>query len=135
MAWTWLDATYRSNVCGNSSCEGNRMPGIARNMGFASFGWQPDEGWYAGANLRYMSDIQANDANTAKAPSYTLAGLNTGYKLQYGNWLMDIYGRVDNLFDREYIGSLIVNESNQRYYEAAPGRNYGVGLSLAWTFN
>lgn len=135
LAWTWLNATYRSNVCGISSCEGNRMPGIARNMGFASFGWQPEEGWYAGANLRYMSDIQANDANTAKAPSYTVAGLNTGYKLQYGNWLMDIYGRVDNLFDREYVGSLIVNESNKRYYEAAPGRNYGVGLSLTWTFN
>ncbi|HKS33471.1 MAG TPA: TonB-dependent receptor, partial [Enterobacteriaceae bacterium] len=135
MAWTWLDATYRSNACGSSNCEGNRMPGIARNMGFASFGWQPEEGWYAGANLRYMSDIQANDANTAKAPSYTLTGLNTGYKLQYGNWLMDVYGRVDNLFDRNYVGSLIVNESNKRYYEAAPGRNYGVGLSLAWTFN
>ena len=135
MAWTWLDATYRSNACGSSSCEGNRMPGIARNMGFASFGWQPEEGWYAGASLRYMSDIEANDANTAKAPSYTVAGLNTGYKLQYGNWLMDVYGRVDNLFDRDYVGSLIVNESNKRYYEAAPGRNYGVGLSLAWTFN
>jgi len=111
------------------------MPGIARDMGFASFGWQPEESWYAGANLRYASDIQANDANTAKAPSYTVAGLNTGYKLQYGNWLMDIYGRVDNLFDLQYVGSLIVNESNKRYYEAAPGRNYGVGLSLAWTFN
>ena len=135
MAWTWLDATYRSNACGNNDCQGNRMPGIARNMGFESFGWQPEEGWYAGANLRYMGDIQANDANTAKAPSYTVAGLNTGYKLRYGNWLMDVYGRVDNLFDREYVGSLIVNESNSRYYEAAPGRNYGVGLSLAWEFN
>jgi hypothetical protein len=42
--------------------------------------------------------------------------------------------RVDNLFDREYVGSVIVNESNGRYYEPAPGRNYGVGLSVAWQF-
>lgn len=44
---------------------------------------------------------------------------------------MDLFGRVDNLFDREYVGSVIVNESNGRYYEPAPGRNYGIGLNLA----
>ncbi len=48
-AWTWLDATYRTNVCDDASCNGNRIPGIARNMGYASFGYQPEQGWYAGA--------------------------------------------------------------------------------------
>ncbi|WP_318389442.1 TonB-dependent receptor PqqU [Enterobacter sp.] len=133
-AWTYLDATYRTNVCNNGDCNGNRMPGIARNMGFASLGWQPETGWYAGTDVRYMSDIQADDENSAKAPSYTVVGLNTGYKFNYGNWNMDLFGRVDNLFDREYVGSVIVNESNGRYYEPAPGRNYGVGLSVAYRF-
>ena len=59
-----------------------------------------------------MSDIMADDENTAKAPSYTVVGLNTGYKFNYGNWGMDVFGRVDNLFDKEYVGSVIVNESN-----------------------
>ena len=68
MAWTYLDATYRTNVCDKADCSGNRMPGIARNMGYASFGWEPEEGWYAGADARYMSDVMANDTNTAKAP-------------------------------------------------------------------
>ncbi|STW69377.1 tonB-dependent receptor yncD [Klebsiella pneumoniae] len=67
-AWTWLDATYRTNVCDDASCNGNRIPGIARNMGYASFGYQPEQGWYAGSDIRYMSDIMANDENTAKAP-------------------------------------------------------------------
>ncbi|WP_164877800.1 TonB-dependent receptor PqqU [Klebsiella quasipneumoniae] len=133
-AWTWLDATYRTNVCGNASCNGNRIPGIARNMGYASFGYQPEQGWYAGSDIRYMSDIMANDENTAKAPSWTVVGLTTGYKWSYGRMDMDLFGRVDNLFDREYVGSVIVNESNGRYYEPAPGRNYGIGLNLAWRF-
>ena len=47
-SWTWLDATYRSNVCNEQDCNGNRMPGIARNMGFASIGYVPEDGWYAG---------------------------------------------------------------------------------------
>ncbi|QWZ04612.1 TonB-dependent receptor PqqU [Klebsiella pneumoniae] len=133
-ARTRLDATYRTNVCDDASCNGNRIPGIARNMGYASFGYQPEQGWYAGSDIRYMSDIMANDENTAKAPSWTVVGLTTGYKWSYGRMDMDLFGRIDNLFDREYVGSVIVNESNGRYYEPAPGRNYGIGLNLAWRF-
>ncbi|PLN19802.1 TonB-dependent siderophore receptor, partial [Klebsiella pneumoniae] len=103
-AWTWLDATYRTNVCDDASCNGNRIPGIARNMGYASFGYQPEQGWYAGSDIRYMSDIMANDENTAKAPSWTVVGLTTGYKWSYGRMDMDLFGRIDNLFDREYVG-------------------------------
>ncbi|MGR7495528.1 TonB-dependent receptor PqqU [Klebsiella aerogenes] len=133
-AWTWLDATYRTNVCSSSDCNGNRIPGIARNMGYASFGYQPEQGWYAGSDIRYMGDIMANDANTAKAPSWTVVGLTTGYKWSYGKMDMDLFGRVDNLFDRNYAGSVIVNESNGRYYEPAPGRNFGIGMNIAWRF-
>ncbi|MBF8406997.1 TonB-dependent receptor, partial [Klebsiella pneumoniae] len=97
-AWTWLDATYRTNVCDDASCNGNRIPGIARNMGYASFGYQPEQGWYAGSDIRYMSDIMANDENTAKAPSWTVVGLTTGYKWSYGRMDMDLFGRIDNLF-------------------------------------
>lgn len=133
-AWTWLDATYRSNVCGDQNCNGNRLPGIAQNMGFASLSYVPDEGWYAGTDVRYMSNIMANDENTAQAPSYTVVGLNTGYKFYYRSLMIDLFGRVDNLFDKSYVGSVIVNEANGRYYEPAPGRNYGVGINLAWRF-
>ncbi|UYU33726.1 TonB-dependent receptor PqqU [Siccibacter colletis] len=134
MAWTYIDATYRSNVCGDTDCNGNRMPGIARNMGYASLGWEPEQGWYAGGDVRYLSDIMADDENTAKAPTWTVVGLNTGYKWQIGQGSVDLFTRVDNLFDREYAGSVIVNESNGRYFEPAPGRNYSVGLSFGYSF-
>ena len=139
MAWTYLDATYRTNVCGDADCNGNRMPGIARNMGFASFGWQPEEGWYAGSDVRYMSDIMADDENTAKAPSYTVVGLNTGYKFNYGNWGMDVFGRVDNLFDRTYYerssyverdvfrGGVLARDIDPLY---APGRTVTLGVKM-----
>lgn len=133
MAWTLLDAHYKDDA-GTTIKSGNRMPGIARNSVFASLGWQPEQGWYAGGDIRYLSQIAANDANTANAPAYTTVALNTGYKWVKGNWVLNGYTRVDNLLDRHYVGSVIVNESNGRYYEPAPGRNYGVGLSLAYSF-
>ncbi|WP_324187972.1 TonB-dependent receptor PqqU [Rouxiella silvae] len=137
MAWTLLDATYRDNV--NTSVSnipaGNKLPGIARNSAYASLGWAPPEGFHAGAELRYMSDIQANDANTAQAPAYTLTSLNAGYRLNWrSNWSLDLFTRVDNLFDRHYVGSVIVNETNSRYFEPAPGRNWGGGATLTYTF-
>ncbi|WP_188723531.1 TonB-dependent receptor PqqU [Franconibacter daqui] len=134
-AWTYLNATYRTDVCnGDVNCNGNRMPGIARNMVYASMGYEPETGWYAGGDVRYMSSIMADDENTAKAPSYTTVGLNTGYKVKKGNWMLDVFGRVDNLFDRDYVGSVIVNEGNGRYYEPTPGRNYGVGAAVTYSF-
>ncbi len=133
-AWTLLDARYRSNVCGTESCDGNRIPGIARNMAYAGLAYAPEQGWYAGGDVRYMSDIAADDENDVKAPSYTVFGLNSGYKWLVQNWTLDLFGRVDNLFDRTYVGSVIVNESNGRYYEPAPGRNYSVGLTVSYAF-
>lgn len=133
-AWTLLDARYRSNACGTESCDGNRIPGIARNMAYAGLAYAPDQGWYAGTDLRYLSDIAADDENDVKAPSYTVVGVNSGYKWLVQNWTLDLFGRVDNLFDRNYIGSVIVNESNGRYYEPAPGRNYSVGLTVSYAF-
>lgn len=133
-AWTLLDARYRSNACGSDSCDGKRIPGIARNMAYAGLAYAPEQGWYAGGDLRYLSDIATNDQNDVKAPAYTVVGLNSGYKWLVQNWTLDLFGRVDNLLDRHYIGSVIVNESNGRYYEPAPGRNYSVGLTLSYAF-
>lgn len=142
MAWTLLDATYRDNVCGDSLCSaenqvprGNRLPGIARNMAYAALEYVPESGWYGGAGLHYLSAIQTNDRNSEQAPAWAVTALNGGYKFRNGNWVLDLFGRVDNLFDRNYVGSVIVNEGNGRYFEPAPGRNYGVGASLSWEFN
>ena len=84
--------------------------------------------------MRYLSQIAADDQNDVKTPSYTVVALNSGYKWQVSDWTLDLFGRVDNLFDREYVGSVIVNESNGRYFESAPGRNYSVGLTLGYAF-
>ncbi|WP_345831075.1 TonB-dependent receptor PqqU [Erwinia sp. HDF1-3R] len=136
-AWTYLDATYRNESCddsGNCTPSGNRLPGIARNMGYASLAWAPEQGWHAGADIRYLSSIQADDENDAKAPSWTVVSLNTGYRFNWDKWSLDLFSRVDNLFDRAYVGSVIVNEGNGRFYEPAPGRNYGGGATLTYAF-
>lgn len=133
LAYTWLDARYRDDGGGDIRA-GNRIPGIARQSAYASVGWAPPQGWQAGIEARYLSRLYANDANDAVAPGYVVAALSAGYVKQAGPWEWRAHARVDNLFDRRYAGSVIVNESNGRYYEPAPGRGVGVGLGATYRY-
>ncbi|ARP93599.1 TonB-dependent receptor family protein [Bordetella genomosp. 13] len=133
MAYSWLDARYRDSVS-DAIRAGNRIPGTARNAFYAALAWQPPEGWQAGVEGRYLNRIYTNDANTEAAPSYFIAAASAGYAWRVAEWRIDAYARVDNLFDREYAGSVIVNESNGRYYEPAPGRSWTAGLGATYTF-
>lgn len=141
LAYTWLDARYRDAFCSPSPCSagstvpaGNRIPGIAEHALFASFGWVPPEGWRAGAELRALSHIEANDRNTARAPGYAVAAFYAGYLRRWERWDFNAFVRVDNLFDRRYVGSVIVNEGNARYFEPALGRNWTLGVGAAYRF-
>jgi len=42
------------------------------------------------------------------------------------------YLRLNNIFDHSYVGSVIVNESNGRYYEPAPTRTIFGGIQINW---
>ncbi len=41
---------------------------------------------------------------------------------------------LDNVLDRQYVGSVIVGDGNDRYYESAPGRNWLLGVSARYAF-
>lgn len=138
---TWLEAVYRDSFC-SPACSaanpaipaGNRIPGIARQMTFVSLAWAPAQGWRAGIEGRYLDRIHVNDRNSEAAPGYVTAAMHAGYRLQIHRWSIDGYARIDNLFDRRYAGSAIINEGNGRYYEPAPGRNWSAGLTAGYRF-
>jgi iron complex outermembrane recepter protein len=38
--------------------------------------------------------------------------------------------RLNNMFDRHYVGSVIVDDGNSRYFEPGPGFNVLGGVSI-----
>jgi len=42
--------------------------------------------------------------------------------------------RVDNLFDRQHVASVIVGDANGRFYEPGPGRSWYAGMRAAYRF-
>ncbi|WP_347453057.1 TonB-dependent receptor [Acinetobacter thermotolerans] len=137
-SYSYIDATFDADIPAIGNVEavaaGNYIPGIAKNQAFLSLGWKPENGLSAGVDVRYSDRIYVNDTNTEYAPSYTVAGANVGYNWSVKDWSMKTFARVDNLFDKDYSGSVIVNESNDRFYEPSEGRNWSAGLSLTKAF-
>jgi iron complex outermembrane receptor protein len=113
---------------------GNRIPGIARNALFASLGWAPPQGWHAAIEARALSRVFVDDVNSDAAAGFVTAGVSAGYVLPVGAWQFAGFGRVDNITDRRYVGSVIVNEGNGRFFEPAPGRTFFGGISGSYRF-
>ncbi len=113
---------------------GSRMPGIARGTLFASLGWMPAAGWRGGIEVRHLSSVFVNDSNSDAAAAYTVAAANVAYVLKVRRWDLSGFVRVDNLSDRRYAGSVIVNDGNSRFFEPAPGRSWVAGVQGAMRF-
>ena len=134
--YTYTDARFKRYVTvAGVDLSGKRIPGVPRHSLFAELGWQhAPTGLSAALEWRAVSTVFAADDNAAGARSYHLVNLRAGWTHRAGDWQLNPYLRIDNLFDREYVGSVIVNEANKRYFEPAPGRQWALGLNATYRF-
>ncbi|MCV2442559.1 TonB-dependent receptor [Acinetobacter bereziniae] len=137
-SYSFLDAIFDADIPNTDPKKviqsGNYIPGIAKNQAFIGLGWLPESGLNAGVDVRYMDKIYVDDLNTDTAPSYTVTSLNVGYIWKNKDWKIRSFARVDNLFDKNYVGSVIVNDINGRFFEPADGINWSAGLSVTKQF-
>ncbi|MBQ0131636.1 MAG: TonB-dependent receptor [Comamonas sp.] len=131
-AYTYLDATFRSQT--GAAAKGNQLPGISKQNLYVAANYQITPEWRAGVSAQHASKVYVNDANEAAAPAFTVASASVGYTKDVGAWTLNAFARVDNLFDRKYVGSVIVGDSNKRFYESAPGRNWSTGVNARYNF-
>lgn len=116
---------------------GNRMPGVPSRGLFAELKWvKADKGLELALEGRAADSMEATDTNAAgtAAGGYGIMNARLVARQQSGAWSLKEFARLDNLFDRAYIGSVIVNQKDQQYYEPAPGRSWVVGASASYRF-
>lgn len=135
-AYTLTRAGFRDLVTtAGDDLSGKRIPGVARQVFYGELAWRhAASGFSTAAEARASSRIYTNDANAASAPGYGVLNWRGGFEQRSGDWRFTQFLRVDNLFDRAYVGSVIVNEANQRFFEPAPGRTWAVGATLGRSF-
>lgn len=135
VSYTYLDAHFGNAYAGASGAmvaAGNQLPGTSRHLAQWALDYAPGPRWRVGGTLYLSGRTFANDTNTASANGYAVAGLHVGYQLSRGaagdtpRW--QLWARLDNLFNRRYAGTLIVNDGNGRFFEPAAGRRLTIGV-------
>src|SRR5690606_4007549 len=103
LAWTALDARY------GDAMGGGRIPGTAVRTGWAELRWTPSHGTTLFASASGSSRVYADDDNSAWAPGHATVDLGVEREWRMGGVPLVAGLRVDNVFDRATIGSVIVN--------------------------
>jgi iron complex outermembrane receptor protein len=141
LAYTWLQATVREGylVCASSGCAvpntwvapGTRLPGVPRQQFSARWVWRPAP-WQLAVEMEAADSTGVNDLGSEASPGYGLLALAASREWRAAQGTLRAFARIDNVFDRAYVGSVIVNDGNGRYYEPGPGRSFLVGME--WNF-
>ncbi|MEP7275382.1 MAG: TonB-dependent receptor, partial [Betaproteobacteria bacterium] len=135
-ALTYLDAKFTQGFTAGTPPlpvdAGARLPGVPSQQAYGELAWTPRGygGFSAAAEVQYVGKVYVNDRNTDFAPAYTLANVRAGLAQSIGRAALREFVRVNNVFDRKYAGSVIVGDTNGRYFEPALPRNWYVGVSL-----
>jgi len=129
-AYTWLDAKFAA-----SDLAGNFLPGVPRQIVYTAFSWAyAPLGFKTSIDAAWRDRMYVNDGNSDFSNSYAVVNCQAGFQQITGDWKFKEFGRINNLLNRNYIGAVIANASNVRYFEPEPMRNYMIGFSASYAF-
>lgn len=140
-ALTLLRARYDAdfdisvNSIPTTVARGNRIPGIPATTAFVELAWQPISGLTLAGEVLYRSKMDVEDLNRARpAPAHALLNLRLAAEQTRGAWTFSQFLRLDNVFNRPHVASVIVGQGQQRYYEPGPARSWYGGLGVDYRF-
>ena len=151
VALTWLNAqfdeafrscaplaTFCNPVTGANTAivpAGNTVPGVPDASLFVDLAYRnPGIGFSGAFEVIANGRVAVDDFNSAFATGYTIANVVAGFEQTLGKWRLREFARLNNLFDRQYTGAVVVGDANGRYYAPAPTRNVIVGIAATYTF-
>lgn len=148
LAYTWLSATvkeaysYTYQATGvprttNVVLSGNRIPGVPNQGLFSELLWvKPNKSMEAALEARVNGSMAVNDINSpSMATGYAVMNVRGVLRQEItGGWSFSQFFRINNILDRSYVGSVIVNQANSQFYEAAPTRNWMIGAKASYQF-
>jgi iron complex outermembrane receptor protein len=89
-------------------------------------------GWYASLDAQWVGAQFANNANTTRVPSYTVANLRLGTEFDSGGARLSPFVGINNLTDETYFSNIRINAFGGRFFEPAPDRNFYAGITVAF---
>ena len=131
--YTYHHFRYGTFIKGPDNFSGKIVPSVPSNTFSMLSDIQFKNGTYSNITYYCASKIYLNDANTASADAYQLLGWRSGWKKTVNKkYKLNLYAGVDNLLDEKYSLGNDINAAANRFYNAAPLRNYYAGISFQW---
>jgi len=135
MAYTWSDFVFdRFTDENGNNFDGNRIPGIPKELLYLELNWFGDGGYYASLDMTYTGEFYADNANQDQVDSSRVANLRVGHNGFYDDWEISSFLGVNNLFDEAYNSNVRINAFGGRYFEPAPERNAFIGVTIRRRF-
>ena len=128
--YTYSDFQYKSYQTTAGKFDGNVLPGIPKHNIYGEIRYFPSMGIYAIAQVRSISKIYADDANTAQNEGYVTVNLKAGYQYKIGNLQIEPFVGVNNLLNEIYNANVQINAAANRYFEPAQGSFLFGGLAV-----
>ena len=111
------------------------MSNHANSAAYGELAWHPLKGLTLAAETIYRSEVFVEDSNTAHpAPGHVLENLWAAAEQTCGRWTFSEMFRVDNIADIKHIDSVIIGDTNARYYEPGPARSFYAGVQAGYKF-
>jgi iron complex outermembrane receptor protein len=139
-AYTYLSAKFAADATTGVPPllvpKGARLPGVPAASAYGEITWSypAAAGLVAGIEGQYAGKMYVNDRNTDAAPAYVIGNLRIGFEQRVGQWMLREFARLNNFTNRNYVGTVIVGDTNGRYFEPSATRNVLVGMSASASF-
>ncbi|MEM9403941.1 MAG: TonB-dependent receptor [Pseudomonadota bacterium] len=131
VSYTWSDFEFDDFTDDNGNdFSGNQLPGLPEQFGYLGLRYQNDRGLNVVWDNTYSGELFANNANTVEVSSYLVSSLRASYEFTNGDWRVQPFIGVNNLFDEEYNSNIRINAFGGRYFEPAPDRNIYAGVVI-----
>ena len=128
---TQLSIQYLDAEFSKGRWQSNQLPGVAKEVYQAGVIYQPFASSLLSIDLdtQYRSKVATADNNQVFADSWQVWNLSVQSELQPN---LHLSLRINNLADKIYAGSVIVNQANGRALEPALGRNIWLGSRISF---
>lgn len=127
---TFSDFKYVDYTANNISYAGKYLPAIPKNNTQLELRYAHPKGFWASLQARKISKLYANDANTTFANAYQTIHLKMAYTVKIKRLTYEPYLSINNLTNSHFVGNLLINASNNRYFEPALPRYFFGGIKI-----
>lgn len=149
-SYAYLDASYSDPFCSGAiasnatSCgassgtwvkSGKAIPGTYRQTAYAEISWKhAPTGFSTALETHAVDKVYVSDKTSENAAGYAIVNWRGGFAQNIAKWRIAEFVRIENIFDRNYVSSIKINDSNSQFYESGTNRNWLLGINASYQF-